>query len=82
MHVGSDPAKPADSFGELGGNVVLPQNPTVVGVKGGVTWALIGWCGEAGLFAGAATIPSDPRTGLDAHVIPGSSTTRCPAAAR
>src|SRR3954451_21046984 len=83
VHVGTDPAKPARSFGEVGGNVVLTQQ-VAIGTKPNPAndSTGIGWCGDAGIFWGVAAVSPDPKIGFRGQVLPGSSTTRCPAAAR
>src|SRR3954451_14917518 len=83
VHVGTDPAKPARSFGEVGGNVVLTQQ-VAIGTKPNPAndSTGIGWCGDAGIFWGVAPVSPDPKIGFRGQVLPGSSTTRCPAAAR
>jgi hypothetical protein len=83
VHVGTDPVQPARSFGERGGNVVLTQE---VAIGSGGSKANegtgIGWCGEAGISWGIAAVTPDPKIGLRGVIVPGSSSTRCPAAAR
>jgi hypothetical protein len=83
VHVGTDPALPARSFGEQGGNVVLTQQVAIEPTQNTANDSTgIGWCGEAGIFWGVAAVAPDPKIGLRGQVLPGSSTTRCPAAAR
>jgi hypothetical protein len=83
VHVGIDPAQPARSFGEVGGNVVLTQQVAIGTTPNPANDSTgIGWCGDAGIFWGVAAVTPDPKIGLRGQVLPGSSTTRCPAAAR
>ena len=81
VHVGTDPTEPARSFGEQGGNVVLTQQVASGGSKADDGTA-IGWCTDAGIFWGTADITPDPNIGLRGVFVPGSTSTRCPAAAR
>src|SRR3954454_3678887 len=83
VHVGTDPAKPARSFGEVGGNVVLTQQVAIGTTPNSANDSTgIGWGGDAGIFWGVAAVSPDPKIGFKGQVPPGSSTTRCPAAAR
>ena len=83
VHVGVDPAVPARSFGERGGNVAMAQavviDPTQNKANEGTA---IGWCADGGIFWASIYVTPGPKRGLQGQVLAGSSTTRCPAAAR
>jgi hypothetical protein len=83
VHVGTNPAQPARTFGEQGGNVVLTQQVAIGPTQNPANDATgIGWCGDGGIFWGVAAVTPDPKVGLGGQALGGSSTGRCPAAAR
>ena len=64
VHVGTDPAQPARSFGERGGNVVLTQQVAIgTAPNEDSDTTGIGWCGDAGIFWGVAAVTPDPKNG-------------------